>query len=147
MRLNEIMKRDVVTLSAEAPEDQAREQMRRNRIHHIVVMRGAEVVGVVSNRDLGRFEPGTRIPRTVGDLMTPAVATATGSTTIREAANLMRGRTIGCLPVVEEGRLAGIVTTSDLLTLIGRGAERPVKTSKRWILKGRGPRRKAAVSV
>ncbi len=146
MRLKEIMKRDVVTLGAEAPEDEAREQMRRNRIHHIVVTRGARVVGIVSDRDLG-FEPGTRIARTVGDLMTPAVATAKITTTIREAANLMRGRTIGCLPVVENGRLAGIVTTSDLLTLLGKGAERPVNQTKRWIMKGRGPRRKAAASL
>jgi acetoin utilization protein AcuB len=147
MRLKEIMKKDVVTLGAEAPEDEAREQMRRNRIHHIVVIRGADVVGVVSDRDLAAFEPGTRIPRTVGDLMTPAVATATSTTTVREAANMMRGRTIGCLPVIERGKLAGIVTTSDLLTLLGKGAERPVAVSKRWVMKGRGPRRKASASV
>ncbi|HET9794429.1 MAG TPA: CBS domain-containing protein [Thermoanaerobaculia bacterium] len=147
MRLKEIMKRDVVTLGTEAAEDEAREQMRRNRIHHIVVTRGADVVGIVSDRDLETFEPGTRIARTVGDLMTPSVATATSTTTIREAANLMRGRTIGCLPVIEKGRLAGIVTTSDLLTLLGKGSERPVNQTKRWIMKGRGPRRKASASV
>jgi acetoin utilization protein AcuB len=140
MRLKEIMKRDVVTLGAEAPEDEAREQMRRNRIHHIVVIRGSEVVGVVSDRDLGPSERSDRIARTVGDVMTPAVATAAPTTTVREAANLLRGRTIGCLPVVERGKLAGIVTTSDLLTLIGKGAERPVTKSKRWIMKDRGPR-------
>lgn len=144
MRLKEIMKKSVVTLGPEAPEDDAREQMRRNRIHHIVVTRGASVVGVVSDRDLeSRLRTRERISRTVGDVMTPAVATATTATTVREAANMMRGRTIGCLPVVEKGRLAGIVTTSDLLTLLGKGTERPVSRTKRWILKGRGPRRKA----
>jgi len=148
MRLKEIMKRDVVTLGTEASEEEAREQMRRNRIHHIVVTRGADVVGVVSDRDLeGRLEARSRIARTVGELMTPAVATATSTTTVREAANLMRGRTIGCLPVVEKGKLAGIVTTSDLLTLIGKGIERPVNQTKRWIMKGRGPRRKATAAV
>jgi len=148
MRLKEIMKKDVVTLGAEALEDEAREQMRRNRIHHIVVTRGSDVIGVVSDRDLGaRSEAPDRITRTVGDVMTPAVATATGTTTVREAANLMRGRTIGCLPILEKGRLAGIVTTSDLLTLIGKGVERPVNQTKRWIMKGRGPRRKAPASV
>lgn len=144
MRLQEIMKRKVVTLPAEASEDQALELMRRGRIHHVVIVHGDAVVGVVSARDLdaNRF----RIERTLGDVMAPAV-TATGRTTVREAANLMRGRTIGCLPVVEDGKLVGIVTVSDLLTLIGKGSERPVNQTKRWIMKGRGPRRKADAHV
>jgi acetoin utilization protein AcuB len=62
--------------------------------------------------------------------------------TVRQAANLLRGRTIGCLPVVEDGAILGIVTTIDLLELIGRGAERPVPKTRRWVLKDRGPRRK-----
>jgi len=59
----------------------------------------------------------------------------------------MRGRTIGCLPVVEEGRLAGIVTMADLLALLDAGADRPVRPPRRWVMKGRGPRRKAVEHV
>lgn len=147
MRLQEIMKSKVVTLPAEASEDEAFELMRRGRIHHIVVVRGGNVVGVVSDRDLDVSTTRFRIKRTVGDVMAPSLVVANGRTTVREAANLMRGRTIGCLPVVEDGRLAGIVTVSDLLTLIGKGAERPVNQTKRWVMKGRGPRRKAAEHV
>ena len=62
----------------------------------------------------------------------------------RQAANLLRGRTIGCLPIVEDGKAVGIVTTTDLLELIGRGSERPVQRVDRWILRGRGPRRAGA---
>ena len=62
--------------------------------------------------------------------------------TVREAANLLRGRSIGCLPVFDGDQLAGIVTTSDLLELIGRGVERPVAESTRWTL-GRRPSRAA----
>jgi len=65
--------------------------------------------------------------------------------TLRQAANLLRGRTIGCLPVVEGGELVGILTTTDLLELIGRGAEKPVAKGKRWVLKGRGPRRRSVL--
>jgi acetoin utilization protein AcuB len=74
----------------------------------------------------------------------PAVS-ATSDMTVRKAANLLRGRSIGCLPVMEDGDLVGIVTTTDLLERIGRGVERPVSKGKRWILKGRGPRRKSVV--
>ena len=146
MRLREILKSNVVTLPAGAFEDEALELMRRGKIHHIVVVRGGRVVGVVSDRDLDASASLFRIKRTVGDLMAPAVV-ADADATLGEAAHLMEGRTIGCLPVVEDGRLAGLVTVSDLLTLLGRGAERPVRPARRWVMKGSGPRRKAVEHV
>src|SRR5690348_4032919 len=133
MRLRDIMQNTIGTLPADAPEDEALERMRRAGIHHLVIVRGGEVAGVVSERDLATTESRFRIRRTVGDIMTPAVVTATERTTVHEAANLMRGRTIGCLPVLRDGKLAGIVTVSDLLTLLGKGKERPVNPTKRWI--------------
>jgi acetoin utilization protein AcuB len=142
MRVGEVMTRRVETVSAGESAEVARQRMRQKRIRHLVVTSGRDVVGVVSDRDLkeaGSF----RQVETVGELMTSPVVTARPETTLRQAANLLRGRTIGCLPVLEEGRLLGIVTTTDLLELIGRGAERPVAKSRRFILKGRGPRRKS----
>jgi CBS domain-containing protein len=74
--------------------------------------------------------------------MTAPAVTASPRMSIRQAATRLRGRSIGCLPVVEGGKLVGIVTTTDLLERIGRGAQGPSTKDKRWILKGRGPRRK-----
>jgi CBS-domain-containing membrane protein len=59
--------------------------------------------------------------------MTSRVVTVGRHETIRVVANMMRGRTIGCMPVVDKDRLVGIVTVSDLLQLLGRGIERPAK--------------------
>jgi acetoin utilization protein AcuB len=142
MRVGEEMTPRVETVSAGESAEVAQRNMRQKRIRHLVVTSGRDVVGVVSDRDLkeaGSF----RQVETVGELMTSPVVTARPETTLRQAANLLRGRTIGCLPVLDEGRLLGIVTTTDLLELIGRGAERPVAKSRRFILKGRGPRRKS----
>lgn len=105
-------------------------------------MNGNAMAGVISDRDVG----GSRSVRVldgrqVRDLMTPNVVAATPTTTVREAANLMRGRSIGCLPVLEKGSLRGIITVTDLLELIVRGAERPTARSQRAVLRGRGPRR------
>jgi acetoin utilization protein AcuB len=99
---------------------------------------------VVSSHDLGGSEAGesARRGKSVAEVMTSRPVTVAPDTTVREAANRLRGRKIGCLPVVEKGRLVGIVTTTDLLDLLGRGAERPVEMGKRWTLKHRGPRRK-----
>jgi len=136
MRLFEIMSKDVVTASPTQALTEALEDMRRRGVHHLVVVDGARVVGVLSSRDRADAQPG----REVRDVMQENVVTAAPTTTVREAANLLRGRSIGCLPVLEDDRLVGIVTTSDLLELIGRGVERPVAESTRWTLGRRHPR-------
>jgi acetoin utilization protein AcuB len=141
MRVQDIMRRRVESIGVDEQTSAAAERMRQKRIRHLVAMRDGVVAGVVSDRDLR----GVSSDRRVEDVMsTPAVSAVAGMT-VRKAANLLRGRTIGCLPVVEDGRLVGIVTTSDLLELIGRGSERPVERGRRWTLKGRGPRRKSVV--
>lgn len=63
--------------------------------------------------------------------MVREVATASPETTIRQAANMLRGRTIGCLPVVEDSKLVGIVTVTDLLDLVGE-VIRKASTDARW---------------
>ena len=119
--------------------------MRAKRIRHLVIELGGEAVGVVSIRDLDSLAA-DRSMCTVADVMSAPAVTGTPHMTVREAANLLRGRTIGCLPVLDAGKLVGILTTTDLLDLIGKGSERPVTKGKRWVMKGRGPRRKAAVA-
>ena len=132
MRAFEIMSDRVQTVSPTMPATDAWEMMRQKRIHHLVAMEGRNVAGVLSDRDAGgRAGATVRTGRTVADLMTSHVATVAPSDTIRSVANLMRGRTIGCVPVVDRGRLVGIVTVSDLLELLGRGVERPRKPSRR----------------
>jgi acetoin utilization protein AcuB len=133
MRLMEIMTTDVETASPGEDAERAFQRMRTHRIHHLVVMDGRQVVGVVSDRDLGGPRgKGVRDGRTVSELMSEQAVTASPTTSVRQAANLLRARTIGCLPVVENGRLAGIVTLTDLLELLGRGAQISPTASSRY---------------
>jgi CBS domain-containing protein len=143
MRLQDFMSKNVDTIPATESAEKAWDLMRFRRIHHLVVTRDRTAVGVLSDRDLGGFRGGKlREKKSVSDLMTPHLVSATGQTTVRQAANLMRGCTIGCLPVYDKGELAGIVTISDLLELIGRGAERPRLNAERWTLRVRPGRRR-----
>ncbi len=134
------MSQDIKTISPTTTIQEARAAMKSNGIHHLLVREGAAIVGVVSDRDLGT-RSGVNDRRPVADVMTRNVITASGDVTIRQAANLFRGRSIGCLPVLSANKPVGIVTTTDLLELIGRGAERPVDRGTRWTLRDRGPRR------
>lgn len=142
MRLQDIMSTDIRTIEPGAALEAAREQMRQHGIHHLLVFTGGEVVGVVSERDLAAQTQvkGGRGVGAVAGVMSEDVVTASPQTTIRQAANLMRGRGIGCLAVVDGDRPVGILTTTDLLELIGRGVERPIERSTRWTLRRRGAR-------
>ncbi len=142
MRVSEVMTTDVRTVSPTLSAEDAWELMRREQIHHLVVTDASQVVGVLSDRDAGgRSGSKVRNGRTVSELMSPHTVTVEGGETVRKAANLMRGRTIGCLPVMSRGRLVGIVTASDLLQLLGRGGDRPTDRG-RPLVTHRVPHRK-----
>lgn len=143
MRLQDIMSTNIKTVAPTSTVGEARSTMRAQRIHHLLVRDGRRFVGVVSDRDLGGRvggRNGAGAERPVGEVMTSNIATAAPDTTIRQAANLLRGRSIGCLPVLEGDKPVGIVTITDLLELIGRGAERPIERSTRRTLSARGHR-------
>jgi acetoin utilization protein AcuB len=132
MRVQEVMTEGVKTIAAATPARDAWQLMKTQGIHHLVVTDGREIVGLLSDRDAGGRSGGAmRNGRTVADLMTSQVVTIDQAETVRKAANVMRGRTIGCLPVTRKGRLVGIVTTADLLALFGRGGDRPAHQERR----------------
>ena len=125
MRVYEVMSKDVETVKPGVQLAEAKTRMRQRRIHHLVVTRGGEIAGVVSDRDLG----GSKLPRSLGkftveDVKTSPVVTVTTRTLMRRAATLMKGRSIGSLVVTSaNGKLAGIVTMADLLDVIARHPE------------------------
>ena len=126
MRVFEIMNAGVQNVPPTLAASEAWELMRRSAIHHLVVKQGPAILGVISDRDLGsRRGESVRAGRSVADLMSDGVVTIDANATVRQAANRMRGRSIGCMPVTRSGRLVGMVTVSDLLELLGRGIDRP----------------------
>jgi CBS domain-containing protein len=76
--------------------------------------------------------------------MRPGVVTVDRGTTVRKVANLMRGRSAGCVLVTSRSRIVGIITVSDLLDLIGRGADRPNPAERRGLHHRTPHRRKSS---
>lgn len=135
MRLMDIMSSPVETIEVDVPVETAWERMQERRIHHLVVTQEGRAAGILSARDLsGPRGVALRWAGTVGELMATRIVTADPAMTVREAANLLRGRAIGCLPVVRGERIVGIVTITDLLELIGRGLEKAVTPKQRRTL-------------
>ena len=141
IRIRDIMKEQVESISPRESAESARTRMRVRRIRHLPVIEDGNLVGVVSDRDLNGSVEARRFG-SVGDVMSAPVVSANPEMTLRQAANQLRGRSIGCLPVLEEEKLVGIVTTTDLLELLGRGMERPAVRGRRATLARRGPRRR-----
>ncbi len=136
MRLREIMSDGIVTVKSEETAGVAWARMKRHRIRHLVVTENGRLVGVLSDRDLGgRNGLDVRRGRIVRELMTPQVVKADPTMTLRQAANLMRGRLIGSLPVLDDDRLVGIVTATDVLDELGRGSTRPTIRAERPTLR------------
>jgi acetoin utilization protein AcuB len=136
LRVGDIMSTAVETVQAGESAEKAHGRMREQDVHHLVVVDDVRVVGVISERDLGgRGGASLRRDRAVDDLMTSRVVTAKPDSTLREAAKLLRGRTIGCLPVLDGHKLVGIITLSDVLDTIIRGVERPTPTGRRRSLR------------
>jgi acetoin utilization protein AcuB len=129
------MTREVVVLSPETTAAEALAVCRERRIRHLPVLEEGRLVGIVSDRDLrsaapalgdaGRAEALQNL-RT-SDVMVRDVVSARPGDPIEEAANAMWERKIGCLPVVEDGALVGILTSSDVMEALVQlmGAHEP----------------------
>ena len=132
LHVRDIMSRDVTTLKRNDQLTLADDIMNLGRIRHLPVMDDDErhLVGIVSQRDLFRgalaqaLGYGRRAQRKildtllVKDVMVSEPITTSPDTSLAEAARILGERKIGCLPVVEAGRLVGIVTEADFVTLV-----------------------------
>jgi acetoin utilization protein AcuB len=116
----------VTTASPETTLADALATVRAHRIRHIPVLRAGRLVGIVTDRDLRLAMPPVWAPdreeltealrtRRVEEVMTPNVVTIGADTPIEEAARQMLTNRIGCLPVMEDGALVGILTKSDVV--------------------------------
>ena len=127
LRVRDSMTREVVTLGPEASAAEAWGLCQELGIRHLPIVEGERLVGLVSDRDLRDVSPprGSGGERDtlgwvrLGDIMSTDLVTIHPLDTIEHAAREIYERRIGCLPVVAEGELVGIITSSDMMrTLI-----------------------------
>jgi acetoin utilization protein AcuB len=129
------MTREVIALSPGTTAAQALALCREERIRHLPILEDGRLVGIASDRDLRSAAPALGDPGRaealqnlqISDIMTRDVVTARPDDPIEEAANRMREKRIGCLPVVEDGDLVGILTSSDVMEALVQltGAHEP----------------------
>ena len=125
MALDSIMTTDVVTIGVDDNLELAREIMRDQRIRHLPVVDGANsLVGLITTTNVLaatdsflRDDESKLHPEEIGvkDVMVSDVITVDETAGIRQAAVFLEKHRIGCLPVVTDGELRGIVTDTDFV--------------------------------
>ena len=127
-----VMRRTVVTTTPTELLATARALMEREGVHQLPVMENGALVGILSERDL-HAHTGYLERTRVDAAMTWNPITASPTETAHYAAHLLIEKSINALPVVEDGRVVGIVSRTDLLQLLERllakAADVPIPTS------------------
>jgi len=128
--VRDIMQTSFVTVSAGDTLSTVEDIMTLGGVRHMPVVRGGALVGVVSERDLLRASLSNltefgheerraflQVVEITRVMSTPPVIISPEAE-IEQAARLLADKRIGCLPVVEEGKLVGLLTETDVLRCI-----------------------------
>jgi CBS domain-containing protein len=128
--ITEIMTKDLVTLDPTESLYDAEKLFNQHNIRHIPVVEDRRIVGVISRSDLLRIsysnlsedeetvETLIYDSYTIPQVMTRVPVTVESDATVKEVAELLSMQSFHSIPVVENGNLVGIVTTTDLINYL-----------------------------
>lgn len=134
MLVADVMTKKVVAIGPDTPIRDVQVLMEQRNIRHFPILRARaseaaddELVGIVSDRDVRlvgadhpRAPTGVKATDEVKLLMVSPVITAQPDEPVEEAAKVLRERKIGAMPVMDDGKLVGIVTGIDMLDALVR---------------------------
>ena len=132
------MQSPVIAAESDATLEHIRNLMIKNDISRVVILEQGKPVGIVTRKDMARRLGEGRAPwrrRPIDKVacsrvMTRGLITLPPDADVKEAAKLMIEKGISSIPVVEDGNLIGIVTTTDLLRAYVETMEGVYKTSE-----------------
>ena len=129
--ISEIMTKKVITLSQADDPETAEKLFKTKNIRHIPVVSGENIVGMLSYTDLLRISFADAVDEdesyvdavvynmfTIEQVMAKNLISVSPQTTIKEVAEILSKREFHALPVVENDKLVGIVTTTDLINYL-----------------------------
>ncbi|MEW7291858.1 CBS domain-containing protein [Aquimarina sp. 2304DJ70-9] len=129
--VSKIMTSDVITLNSTNGLETAEMLFKENNIRHIPVVKGDVIIGMLSYTDLLRISFADAINEnehdvdtivyemfTIEQVMAKNLVSVNSNTTIKEVAEILSKREFHALPVIDNGKLVGIVTTTDLINYL-----------------------------
>lgn len=134
MKVKKFMTADPVVIDQSQPIHEAKRLLEEHRFRHLPIVDDGKVVGILSDRDIIRTLAisesvmsfcgiDTRDEVYIRDIMADQVIYLTPEDHLKDAARIMEKHKIGCLPVVENGSLVGIITATDILKVFSEMME------------------------
>lgn len=131
--IESLMKTEMVTAAEDETVAHAAWSMARNGVGAVLVVEGERLMGILSERDVvervvaeGRDPTATK----VAEVATSDLVTVDVGTHVRECAELLRAKGVRHLPVLRDGKPAGILSSRDFLAFVVQGLERLVDRSR-----------------
>jgi CBS domain-containing protein len=125
--IKNIMTSDVFSVSTNGELKEVVNLFRKHKIRHVPVVSGSEVRGIISRTDINRLTFGALFENqegadeavlemlSIAQVMTAHPRTVSSDDSIKEVAEIFASEDFHALPVVDEGKLVGIVTTTDII--------------------------------
>lgn len=139
MFVKNFMTKDPITVTLDKSIPFTADVMKKHKLKRLPVMDNNRLVGIITEKDVAKAlpSPATSLSKyeinyltdkiTVADVMTADVITVTPNTTVEEATMIMHQEDVGCLPVLENDQLVGIVTETNIYDALTKlfGFDRP----------------------
>ncbi len=125
--VSHIMTKDVITVKENDKLSEVAAIFRKKGIRHLPVKKGGKIIGMISRNDINRLTFGALFDNqegadeavlqmlTIPQVMTADLRTVSSDTPVREVAEIFSTAEYHSLPVVDDGELRGIVTTTDVI--------------------------------
>jgi CBS domain-containing protein len=132
LRVRDLMQREVATLDVDDTLEVADDVMRLGQVRHFPIMSKGTLVGILSQRDLYRAAASSLLQlhydtsrawlakAAVRAVMTTTIHAIGPDRPIRDAVNMMLRERVGCLPVVEDDKLVGLLSETDCMRHLAR---------------------------
>lgn len=137
--IKSIMSRDLITVSRSVKIKEIEDLFRKNNIHHILVVEGCKLEGIISKTDFNLFKRGYNDHNTDGridlfrlkqwtaeQIMTTGVAKLAPTDKIKVALEIFNENLFHAIPIVDEGKPVGIVTTYDIINHLSKNSKKAI---------------------
>lgn len=134
--VRDVMKKNVIAIDSSMTVQDAAKMMDDASIGAIVILENGIAIGIITERDLTRriIAKGKSYTTSVKEAMSSPVVVVNPDDSVWEAAQLMKTRRIHRLPAVQDSRLVGVITTSDIVRLCSIGSNSEMRKITEQIL-------------
>ena len=123
--VNQIMNKDVLTAEKSTTLQEAAQNMSKSNVGCVIVTEDSNPIGIITERDFVTkvAAEGRPLFSEISEVMSSPLITIDPEETVWEASELMKEKTIHKLPVKENGKIVGILTTTDIVKISSVGSD------------------------